>query len=177
MPNYVYIATSLDGFIATNTGGLEWLEEVPNPEGSDFGYADFMADIDAIVMGRKTFEKILTFDSWPYDKPVYILSRSKVNVPKKLMSKVKTVRGNPKELVNQLRDMGHQNLYIDGGITIQGFLEEDLIDEMIIARIPILLGNGIPLFGKITRKLYFTHKRTEVINDMLVKSYYIRTRE
>jgi dihydrofolate reductase len=177
MVNYVYIAASLDGFIATSSDGLDWLEEIPNPERSDFGYAAFMSSIDAIVMGRRTFQKVLTFDSWPYDKPVYVLSKSKVNIPKKLMRKVKTIGGNPKEIVKQLREMGHQNLYIDGGITIQGFLEDDLIDEMIITRVPVLLGKGIPLFGELTRRLHFTHKKTEVINDMIVKSYYTRTKE
>jgi dihydrofolate reductase len=177
MVNHVYIATSLDGFIATSDGGLDWLDDIPNPEKSDFDYADFMSGIDAIVMGRKTFEKVLTFDFWPYNKPVYVLSRSTVDVPKELENKVKTVTENPKELVNQLKELGHQNLYIDGGITIQGFLEEDLIDEMILARVPVLLGNGIPLFGKLTRKLYFSHKRTEVLNEVLVKSYYTRVRE
>jgi dihydrofolate reductase len=97
MVNYVYIATSLDGFIATSDGGLDWLDEIPNPGKSDYGYSDFMSGIDAIVMGRKTFEKVLTFDFWPYDKPVYVPSSSKVDVPKELEDKVKTVTGNPKD--------------------------------------------------------------------------------
>ncbi|MHA2143596.1 MAG: dihydrofolate reductase family protein [Candidatus Thorarchaeota archaeon] len=177
MANYVYIATSLDGFIAASDGGLDWLNEISNPENSDFGYAEFMSGIDAVVMGRKTFEKVLTFDFWPYDKPVFVPSRSRVRVPKKLEDKVKAVTGNPKELVHQLKVKGHQNLYVDGGITIQGFLEEDLIDEMIITSVPVLLGNGIPLFSKLSRKLDFIHKRTEVLNDVLVKSYYTRVRE
>lgn len=177
MANYVYIATSLDGFVATSDGGLDWLDEIPNPEKSDFGYAEFMSGIDAIVMGRKTFEKVLTFDFWPYDKPVYALSTSMTDVPKELENKVRTISGKPKELVNQLKELGHQNLYIDGGITIQGFLEEDLIDEMIITRVPVLLGNGLPLFGKLTRRLYFSHKRTEFLNEILTKSYYTRVRE
>ncbi|MHA1936688.1 MAG: dihydrofolate reductase family protein [Candidatus Thorarchaeota archaeon] len=177
MTNYVYIATSLDGFIATSDGGLDWLEEIPNPERSDYGYAEFMSGIDAIVMGRNTFEKVLTFDFWPYDKPVFVPSKGKVDVPKELENQVKTVTGNPKELVGQLKELGHQNLYIDGGITIQGFLEEDLIDEMIITRVPVLLGNGIPLFGSLARRLHFNHKRTEILNDALTKSYYRRVRE
>ncbi|MBY8998113.1 MAG: dihydrofolate reductase [Candidatus Thorarchaeota archaeon] len=176
MANYVYIATSLDGFIAASDGGLDWLEKIPNPEGSDFGYADFMSGIDAIVMGRKTFDKVLTFGSWPYDKPVYVLSKSKVNIPKELENKVKIVNGDLKKLVDQLKEVGHQNLYIDGGITIQGFLEEDLIDEMIITRVPVLLGNGLPLFGKLTRRLYFRHTRTEIFNETLIKSHYTRVR-
>ncbi|MFW9889097.1 MAG: dihydrofolate reductase family protein [Candidatus Thorarchaeota archaeon] len=177
MTNYVYIATSLDGFIATSDGGLDWLDEIPNPEKSDFGYADFMNGIDAIVMGRRTFEKVLTFDSWPYDKPVYVLSRSKIKVPKGLEDKAKTITGNLKELVDQLKELGHQDLYIDGGITIQGFLEEDLIDEMIVTRVPVLLGNGIPLFGKLSKRLHFRHERTESLTEMLTKSYYRRVRE
>ena len=177
MTNSIYIATSLDGFIATSDGGLDWLDEIPNPDGSDHGYAEFMSGIDAIVMGRKTFEKVMTFSLWPYDKPVYVLSRSKVRVPNELENKVEIVNENPKTLVDQLKERGHQNLYIDGGITIQGFLEEDLIDELIITRIPVLLGNGAPLFGKLVQRMYFSHKRTEVLNETLVKSYYTRIRE
>jgi dihydrofolate reductase len=177
MANYVYIATSLDGFIATSDGGLDWLDEIPNPEKSDFGYAEFMSGIDAIVMGRNTFEKVLTFDFWPYDKPAFVLSISKVDVPKELEGKAKSISGTPKELVDQLKELGHQNLYIDGGITIQGFLEADLIDEMVITRVPVLLGNGIPLFGTLTQRLYFSHEMTEVLNEMLTKSRYVRIRE
>jgi dihydrofolate reductase len=177
MTNYVYIATSLDGFIATSDGGLDWLNEIPNPENSDFGYAEFMSGIDVIVMGRKTFEKILTFDVWPYDKPVYVLSKRKVSIPKKLEDKVKILNGNPKKVTNQLKEMGHHNLYIDGGITIQGFLEEDLIDKMIITRVPVILGEGIPLFGKLTQRLHFKHEKTEYLNEILSKRYYTRIRE
>ena len=177
MTNYVYIATSLDGFIAASDGGLDWLNEIPNPERSDYGYAEFMSGIDAIVMGRKTFEKVLTFVLWPYEKPVYVLSHSKVNVPKDLQNKVEIVAGTPKKIIDQLKESGHRNLYIDGGITIQGFLEEDLIDEMIVTRVPVLLGEGIPLFGMLTKRLHFEHKRTEVLNNMLVKSYYRRIRK
>jgi len=177
MTNFVYVATSLDGFIATSDGGLDWLNEIPNPEKSDFGYAKFMSSIDAIVMGRHTFEKVLTFDYWPYDKPVYVLTKSKVDVPKKLEDKAKTISSNLEELVDQLKKLGYQNLYIDGGITIQGFLEADLIDEMIITRVPVLLGNGIPLFGPLTRRLYFKHLGTEVLNETLTKSHYIRVRD
>jgi len=177
MSNYVYVATSLDGFIATSEGGLDWLDEIPNPGKSDFGYAEFMSGIDAIVMGRKTFEKVLTFGFWPYDIPVYVLSRSKVNIPKELDDKVEIITGNPKKVVDQLNKLGHQNLYIDGGLAIQSFLEEDLIDKMIITRVPVLLGEGIPLFGKLTQRLYFKHEMTESLNEILSKSYYTRIRK
>ena len=177
MTNYVYIATSLDGFIATNEGDLDWLDEIPNPEKNDFGFADFMSGIDAIVVGRKTFEKVLSFEAWPYDKPVYVLSRSKPEIPESLQDKIIIIKGSPKELVDQLKELGHQNLNIDGGITIQSFLEEDLIDEMIITRVPVVLGNGISLFGKLAQRLYFSHHSTEILNETLVKSHYKRIRK
>ncbi len=177
MVNYIYIATSLDGYIATSEGNLDWLNEIPNPEKSDFGFAEFMSGIDALVMGRKTFEKALTFDVWPYEKPVFVLSSSMDNVPKKLENNVKIISGSPKEVVDLLKEFGHQNLYIDGGITIQGFLEDDLIDEIIITRVPVLLGNGIPLFDNLSRSLRFRHERTQILNEMLVKSHYKRIRE
>ena len=177
MVNYVYIATSLDGFIATTDGGIDWLNQIPNPGKSDFGFAEFMSGIDAIVMGRKTFEKVLTFGSWPYDKPVYVLSKRKVKIPKELETKVEIMNASPKKLVEQLKERGHQNLYIDGGNTIQGFLEEDLIDEMIITRVPVLLGDGIPLFRKLPHRLDFSHRRTESLGEILVSSHYTRIRE
>ena len=177
MTNYVYIAMSLDGFIATREGNLDWLDEIPNPDNNDYGFVEFMSGIDALVMGRKTFEKVLTFRVWPYAKPVFVLSRSKINIPTDLEGKAETITGTPKKIVEQLKEFGHQNLYIDGGKTIQGFLEEDLIDEMIITTVPILLGDGISLFGKLTQRLRFSHRKTEVLNESLVKSYYTRTRE
>jgi dihydrofolate reductase len=177
MTNYVYIATSLDGYIATSEGNLDWLDEIPNPEKSDYGFAEFMRGIDVLVLGRKTFEKVQSFDPWPYDKPVFVLSRGKPKVPVGLQDKIEIINGSPSEVVDRLNALGHQNLYIDGGKTIQEFLEEDLIDEMIITRVPVLLGNGIPLFSKLTQRSYFSHKKTEILNDMLVKSHYIRLRK
>jgi dihydrofolate reductase len=176
MANYVYIATSLDGFIADSDGGLDWLNETPNPETSDYGFAEFMRSIDAIVMGRRTFEAVLTFGSWPYEKPVFVLSRRGVKVPRELENKVEVINADPKTITGQLKEKGFHNLYIDGGNTIQSFLEIGLIDEMIITRVPILLGGGVPLFGKLSQRLHFSHKKTEVLNNLLVKSHY-RLRE
>lgn len=139
MTNYVYIATSLDGFIATPDGGLDWLFDIPNPDQSDYGYSEFMGGIDAIVMGRNTFEKVLTFSDWPYNKPVFVLSNSLTAVPEPIVAQAEIVKGDIKSLVNQLHQRGYQNLYVDGGKTIQSFLKADLIDEMIITRVPILL--------------------------------------
>ena len=179
MANYVYIATSLDGFIATSDGGIDWLDEIPNPNQSDFGYAEFISRIDAIVMGRNSFEKVITFGFWPYDeKPVFVLSNRLQHVPQDLVDAVEIISGNDiKTVVNQLSKRGYHKLYIDGGRTIQSFLAEDMIDELTITRVPILLGNGIPLFDRLTTKLSFKHEKTEIFNNVLVKSTYSRLRQ
>ncbi len=176
MKNYIYIATSLDGFIATSDGGVDWLDKIPNPEKSDYGYGEFISGIDAIVMGRNTFEKVLTFGSWPYDKPVFVLSNTLTELPKAMVGKAEIVNGNLHELIKILNGRGYKNLYIDGGRVIQSFLKEDLIDEMIITRVPILLGDGIPLFGKLAQSIKFSHKKTEIYGNSLVKSCYTRDR-
>ncbi|ACK64724.1 bifunctional deaminase-reductase domain protein [Rippkaea orientalis PCC 8801] len=176
MTNYVYIATSLDGFIATSNGGLEWLEELPNPEQSDYGYAEFMKSIDAIMMGRNTFEKVLTFAQWVYNKPVFILSNSLTKLPDDILDKAEIIKGDIKKLISQLNQKGYKNLYIDGGQVIQSFLQEDLIDEIIITRVPIILGKGVSLFGEREKPLKFRHQKTQIYNNILVKSHYIRER-
>ena len=176
MTNHVYIATSLDGFIATSDGELDWLEEIPNPDKNDYGYGEFIKNIDAIVMGRKTFEKVVTFGQWVYEKPVFILSNSLTKLPEKILDKAEIVSGEIKEVIAQLNQEGYKNLYIDGGRVIQSFLQEDLVDEMIITRVPILLGKGIPLFDKLEQHLQFSHKKTEIYNNTLVKSHYTRIR-
>ena len=175
--NYVYIATSLDGFIATPDGGVDWLDEIPNPDQSDFGYAEFIKHIDAIIMGRNSFEKVLTFGVWPYEKPVFVLSNCLQNVPEELVDSAEILSGHtPRTLVNYLDGRGYHNLYVDGGHTVQTFLADDLIDEMTITRVPILLGEGIPLFGKLATQLKFQHQKTELFNNALVKSTYSRIR-
>lgn len=177
MTNYVYIATSLDGFIASSDGGLDWLTEIPNPEQSDYGFAEFMRTIDALVMGRKTFETVLTFGDWLYNVPVFVLSKTLDRLPETVAEKAEIVNGDLRAVVDRLHARGYRNLYVDGGRVIQGFLEEDLIDEMIITRVPILLGDGIPLFGGLSKRLKFKLKKTEELNETLVKSYYTRAGE
>jgi dihydrofolate reductase len=176
MANHVYIATSLDGFIATAEGGIEWLSQIPNPKQSDYGYAKFMRGIDAIVIGRKTYEKVLTFECWPYDKPVFILSRTLREVPESIADKAEIVSGDIEKIVTRLHQQDHRHLYIDGGQTIQSFLAADAIDELIITHVPILLGKGIPLFGKLDKSLKFSHRKTEIFNNVLVQSQYKRER-
>lgn len=174
MSNIVYIATSIDGFIAKKDGGLDWLFEIPNPDDSDYGYCDFIKSIDAIIMGRNTFELVLTFDNWPYSKPVFVLSKTLKSVPKNLADKVEILNENPHSIVKRLNSRKYYNLYVDGGKTIQEFLKQELIDEIILARIPILLGEGIPLFDVLTKEQKYEHIKTEIFNNVLVKSHYRR---
>lgn len=174
MTNYVYIATSLDGYIATSDGGLNWLLEVPNPEQSDYGFAEFIEGIDAIVMGRNTFETVVSFRVWPYERPVFVLSEHLKEIPAHLTGKAELASGDVRSLVERLRRRGYENLYVDGGLTIQSFLAADMIDELIITRLPVVLGSGIPLFGELDTMLQFEHTGTEVYNNALVKSHYIR---
>ena len=172
MKNVIYIAASLDGYIARKDGSIDWLMEIPNPEGDNYGFSHFMEGMDAIVMGRHTFEKVLTFGEWPYTKPVFVLSNKLNQIPSDLDDKAEIIKGVPSNLVKHLNKDGYHNLYIDGGKTIQNFLEADLIDEMIISLIPILLGSGIPLFGELQTVQKFQHIKTDVYKNGIVKNHY-----
>ena len=176
MSNIVYIATSLDGFIARKDGNLDWLMNLPNPENSDYGFSEFQDRIDAILIGRKTFDTVLSFDKWPYTKPVFVLSQTINKLPDRIIGKAELLNNSPKNVIDSIHAKGFKNIYIDGGNTIQGFLREDLIDEMTITRVPILLGSGIPLFGDNNMELNFAHVETVVFNNTLVRSKYIRVR-
>ncbi|WP_199609046.1 dihydrofolate reductase family protein [Flocculibacter collagenilyticus] len=175
MSNIVYIATSLDGYIADKNNQIDWLHDFPNPDGSDFGFSQFMAEIDALVMGRNTFEMILSFDcDWPYSKPVFVLSNSLSSVPEAYQDKVSLLKGEPNNIVKTLNEKGFNNLYIDGGATIQHFLKADMIDKLIITTIPVVLGGGIPLFSELSAPIKFRHVKSERYLDYLVKNHFIR---
>jgi dihydrofolate reductase len=177
MSKIVYIATSVDGFIAREDGDINWLSEYENPDNSDFGYSDFMEKIDYLLMGRKTYEKVLTFGDWVYSKPVIVFTNKLKEVPENLIGKVTFSIKEPEEVLSELDLKNEKNFYIDGGLLIQYFLNKDLIDELIITRIPILLGKGIPLFSNINQELKLKHINTSIYNNTFVKSHYIRIRE
>lgn len=152
----VFIAASLDGYIAREDGRIDWLERYNGllPAGEDCGYGEFMASVDALVMGRHTFGQVLSFPQWPYgDKPVIVLSRNPLAIPQALAATVSTSSETPQALVERLSAQGMRRLYVDGGLTIQGFLREGLIDELTVTVIPLLLGAGRPLFGALPREL------------------------
>lgn len=178
MSNIVYIATSLDGYIADKNNQVDWLHETPNPKGLDFGFAQFMDEVDALVMGKNTLDMVLSFDcDWPYSKPVFVLSNSMRSVPAGYEDNVILVKGELKNIVQELKEKGFNTLYIDGGKVIQSFLKEDMIDELIITTIPILLGGGIPLFREMETPLKFKNIKSERYLDCLVKNHFIRERK
>ena len=176
--NMVFIARSLDGYIADKNGGLDWLNATPNPDHLDMGYENFIKGVDAIVMGRTTFDVVCSFDmEWPYKIPVFVLSNSMKSLPEGFGDKAEIVNGLLSEILELIHKKGYTRLYIDGGATIQNFLKEDLIDELIITTIPILLGGGIPLFGELPREMEFEHMESHLYLDALVQDRYRRKRE
>lgn len=137
MKTSVYIGTSLDGFIARTDGNIDWLTQFASDE-AVHAYEEFMTGIDAILIGRGTFEKILTFPSWPYDKKAFVLSTTLKEIPDNLRQKATLLSMKPKELLGYLSDLGFSSVYVDGGKLIQSFLQEDLIDDLIISKVPCL---------------------------------------
>lgn len=145
----VFMALSLDGFIADDDGGVDWLNELPPPEdpNEDMGFGALMQSIDRLVMGRKTFNQVLAFGSWPYgDKPVTVLSHQVVPPQLPAGALVNFTHGSPEILTQQFKSAGDQHIYLDGGNVVQQFLVAGLIDEIILTQIPVLLGSGISLF-------------------------------
>lgn len=151
---HVFIATSLDGFIARPDGGIDWLLQ-RDSQAEDHGYEDFMADKDAIVMGRGTFETIAHLDPWPYDVPAYVLSKSLsvAAIPKGLQSKVTCLGLTPKELLTELASENLKKIYVDGGQLVQSFLREGLVEDLVITTVPVLIGAGRPLFGTVPKDI------------------------
>jgi dihydrofolate reductase len=146
----VFIATSLDGFISRLDGRIDWLDQANAtvPAGEDCGFGAFFSSVDALVMGRNTFEQVLLFPSWPYgDKPLVVLSRTMKALPPGVPNSVTLSSEAPAVLVRRLEGEGVGHVYVDGGLTIQSFLAEGLVQELTLTVIPVLLGTGKPLFG------------------------------
>lgn len=175
--NIVFIARSLDGYIAGPNGELDWLHATPNPDGIDMGFGALMKEVDAIVMGRGTFEVVCGFEGpWPYSKPIYVLSNTLTALPEKAQGKASLVKGGLKEVLVSIHSHGHRTLYVDGDQTIQSFLREDRIDDLRITTLPILLGGGAPLFGELSSPLQWEHVHSEVFLNQLVQNHYRRVR-
>jgi dihydrofolate reductase len=167
----VFVGTSVDGFIARPSGDLDWL---PAGGGEPHGYDEFIANVDTIVIGRKTFETVLTFGEWPYPgKRVVVLSSRPLDLSAVRGGKVEQMNGAPAEIVSRLAASGARHLYVDGGITIQGFLRAGLIQRLVITRVPVLIGAGIPLFGSLPRDVRLRHVATRDFPSGLVQSEYV----
>lgn len=163
-----FVGTSVDGFIARANGDLDWL-----PPGGNPSYDAFMETVDAIALGRNTYDKVRTFDTWPYaEKPVFVLSSRPLELPVLPGASVEKVSGTAPEVVSRLAARGVQHLYVDGGVTIQRFLEAGLIQRLIITRVPVLIGDGIPLFGALQRDIVLRHVATHEYAGGLVQSEY-----
>ncbi|WP_392537401.1 dihydrofolate reductase family protein [Legionella sp. 227] len=171
----VFIATSVDGFISRHDGSIDWLMKVNSlvPEGEDGGYKSFIASVDGLIMGRHSFEQVLSFDEWPYGTlPVIVMSSKGVNIPKHLQNYVSSSSESPTALVQRLANQGMKHLYIDGGITIQKFIAEHLIDELTITLIPVLLGSGRSLFGPLKEDVELELLETKNIGCGIVQLKY-----
>ena len=165
-----FIGTSVDGFIARPNDDLDFL---PAGGGEPHGYNEFIASVDAIVIGRKTFEKVLTFGDWPYgNKRVVVLSSRPVDLSVVRGGVVEQMAGQPAEIVAQLAARGVHHLYVDGGVTIQRFLRAGAIQRLIITRVPVLIGEGVPLFGALPHDIRLRHIATRHFPSGLVQSEY-----
>ena len=166
----VFVGTSLDGFIARRDGALDFLDA----GGSEpHGYDEFMATVDALVMGRNTFELVLSFGQWPFGaKPVFVLSSRPLAAAPPGVT-VERLSGSPAEITALLQGRGFQHLYLDGGLTIQRFLEAGLIQRIIVTRVPVLIGGGVPLFGPLSKDIALRHVETRQYPGGLVQSEYL----
>jgi dihydrofolate reductase len=165
----VFVGISLDGFIARADGAFDFL---PPGGGEPHGYDEFMTTVDALVIGRKTYETILALGAWPYGaKPTFVLSTHSLAPPPAAAS-VERMSGSPGEIVSRLANRGIRHAYVDGGITIQSFLQAGLIQRLIITRVPVLIGTGIALFGALPRDIGLRHIATHQYASGLVKSEY-----
>jgi len=166
----VFIGTSVDGFIARQNGSYDFL---PEGGGEPHGYDEFMASVDTLVIGRKTFEAVLALPAWPYGgKNVVVLSSKPVDFSGLRGQTIQQMGGSPTAIVATIAAKGAQHVYVDGGITIQRFLRDGLVNRLIITRVPVLIGEGIPLFGSLPRDVRLRHVRTQQYKSGLVQSEY-----
>lgn len=176
----VFIATSVDGYIARRDGSLDWLmgatpESPPSDTDlGDFGFGAFFASVDLLLMGRSTYDTVIGFGEWPYgNTPVVVVTHRALDPPTAAPdAPVTAAAGTPSELVAQLAASGHRHVYVDGGDLIQQFLAAGLIDRLTISRVPVLLGDGISLFGSVPADVHLHHDRTESWSNGLVQTTY-----
>jgi dihydrofolate reductase len=168
----VYIAVSLDGYIATREGKIEWLTGYPNPEGTDYGYADFLATTDTTLMGNTTYKEVLVLsETFPYpDKINYVFTRDSTHIDTEY---VKFISRDIAEFVDHLKKEDGKDIWLIGGGQLNGaLLQANLIDEMIIHVMPLILGDGLPLFGGIPMEKVFRLTTTKAYYNSVLKLHY-----
>jgi dihydrofolate reductase len=170
MPVSVFVGTSVDGFIARLDGRFDFLG---GDDVEPHGYEEFFASVDAVVMGRNTFDVVAAFPAWPYaGKRVVVLSSRPVDLSPARGGKLEQMSGEPAEIVAKLAASGAHHLYVDGGVTVQRFLNAGLVDRITVTQVPVLIGTGIPLFGAVPRDIALRHVKTQTYRGGLVKSEY-----
>jgi len=168
----VFVGVSVDGFLARANGDLDFLDA-----GGDepHGYEEFFATVDTIVVGRKTFEIVMGFGAWPYGETRVVILSSKpldLSGASARGGRVEQMSGRPADIAARLSADGVRHVYVDGGVTIQGFLAAGLIQRLVVSRVPVLIGSGIPLFGVLPRDIALRHVRTKAFGGGLVQSEY-----
>jgi dihydrofolate reductase len=165
----VFVGISVDGFLARKDHTFDFLPQDPE----DHGFTEFLASVDALVMGRNTFDVVRGMQEWPYgDKRLVVLSSRPLDLGGVSGGRAEHMSGPPAEIVARLAASGARHLYVDGGITIQRFLREGLVDRLIVTRVPVLIGEGIPLFGALPRDVQLRHVATRAFASGLVQSEY-----
>lgn len=166
-----YAAISVDGYLATTDGDLGWLDDIAD-DGTDYGYDAFMADVDALAMGRATYDHIAAIDPLPFgDRPVYVFT----SAPPDPRPGVRFWSPDPDEAVDHWRAAGLRHVYVDGGVVVSNFLDAGLIDDLTLFHVPVLLGTGRPLFGPSRRRASLTLDDVRQWPNGMVATRYVRT--
>ncbi|MBE1161854.1 dihydrofolate reductase family protein [Dyella acidiphila] len=170
MMTSVFVGTSLDGYIARRNGAYDFL---PAGGGEPHGYEEFIATVDVLVIGRHTFEVVLALPAWPYgERQVIVLSHRPLDISSMAVGRVERMAGDAAEIFAQLAARGFKHAYIDGGVAVQGFLRAGLVRHITVTRVPVLIGEGIPLFGSLPHDVQLRHVATHAYGSGLVKSEY-----
>jgi len=174
MPHVVlYIATSIDGFIARPDGNLDWLTSFPQPKSGDYGYNDLLNNISIIVMGRKTYDEIIAFGiEWPYaENNTYVVTKNKSY--KTTTPNTYALNENLGSFIKNQKIKSEKDIWlVGGGSLVTAFINENLLDKMIISKVPIVLGEGIPLFAHKPKETSWKLKNTQVFETGLVNLTY-----
>lgn len=174
MTNFVYLGCSLDGFIARKDGAVDFLDAVdPAPEDEDYGWHDYISGIDALIMGRNSYDMVLGFGQWHYgNRKVMVLTTRDIEIPDFIEGEIIPFEGKPEDAIAHMNGLGCENIYVDGGKVVQDFINAELVDELIITIVPIIIGEGIPLFANINVEKRLDLKNVTKYDNGLLSLHY-----